>query len=72
MEKTDKNILAWLGDSRFDRYVGRRTCFKLAVLAAILSGNESLASVARRYGTTRQAAAKHSAAARKIFGDDNA
>ena len=54
-----------------DKYLGRRACFKLAVLAAYVSGAETLASVAKRYGATRQAAGKHAAAARKVFSNVN-
>jgi len=61
------NLDAWLLDQRMDKFLGRRACFKLAVLAAVFSGQETLADVARRYGTSRQAAAKHAAAARRIF-----
>ena len=65
------HILEWLTDPRTDAYLGRRACFKLAVLAAVISGEETLASVARRYGTSRQAAGKHARNARRIFGNDN-
>lgn len=65
------NLESWLKDQRMDAFLGRRACFKLAVLAAVISGNETLASVARRYGTSRQAAGKHAAAARRIFGNGN-
>lgn len=65
------NLESWLKDKRMDAYLGRRACFKLTVLAAVISGDETLASVARRYGTSRQAAGKHAANARRIFGNDN-
>jgi hypothetical protein len=75
MKKTtsnlESNLEKWMASPAFDEFVGRRVRFKLAVLAAVISGDESLASVARRYGTTRQAASKHAANARRIFGISN-
>jgi len=66
--KNQNNLESWLGDPRLDQFIGRRACFKLAVLAAVFSGQETLASVARRYRVTPQAAQKHAANARRIFG----
>jgi len=51
-----------------DEFLGRRVCFKLAVLATVISGHATLASVARRYSVTPQAAQKHATTARRIFG----
>jgi transposase-like protein len=65
------NLEEWMLDKRMDQYLGRRPCFKLSVLAAVISGNEPLSAVARRYGASKQAAGKHAAAARRIFGKGN-
>ncbi len=65
------HLAEWMAGERLDAYLGRRACFKLAVLAAVFSGQETLASVARRYGTSRQAAGKHAASARRIFTNCN-
>jgi len=62
------NLEKFFLDKRTDLFLGRRACFKLAVLTALLSGEETLASVARRYGVTPQAAQKHANSARKIYG----
>jgi len=60
-------IEAWLGDPRAEQYFGRSFALRFGVLAAIVSGSESRAEVARRHGASRQAAAKHAARARRIF-----
>jgi hypothetical protein len=66
--KTQKNHLAeWMLSPAMDQYLGRRACYKLAILSALLNG-ENLSAVARRFGTSKQAAGKHAAAARRIFG----
>jgi hypothetical protein len=65
---TLNNLEDWLGDPRLDEYIGRRACFKIAVLAAVLSGDTTLAAVARRYGASRQAAWLHAKKAERIFG----
>jgi hypothetical protein len=62
------NLESWLSDPRMDEFLGRRVCFKLAVLATVISGHATLASVARRYSVTPQAAQKHATTARRIFG----
>lgn len=61
------HLLKLLTDPRFDEYLGRRACFKLAVLAHQISGEGTLAGVARKYGVTRQAAFKHATDAKRIF-----
>jgi hypothetical protein len=64
------NLAAWLADPRLDKYLGRRPVFKLAVLAAVFGGTETLAGLARRHGVSPAAAGKHAKAARRIFGAD--
>jgi len=67
-KKTASNLETWLADPRADAYFGRRFVFKSDVLAQVVSGSGTLAEIGRRHNASRQAAYKHAAAARRIFG----
>lgn len=64
------NLLELLADPRFDRYVGRTACIRLAVLAKHISGTGTLASIARRHRVTKAAMTAHARRAREIFGEE--
>ena len=66
--KQSTNLEAWLTHPGADEYFGRRTAFKIAVLAHLLSGQGTLADVGRRFGAGRSAACHHATKARKLFG----
>jgi hypothetical protein len=62
------NLERWLADPRADEYFGRSFALRFAVLAQVVSGTGTLADVGRRHGASKQAASKHAAKARRIFG----
>jgi hypothetical protein len=58
----------FLADSRSDKYFGKSFCFKCAILAQVLSGVGTLTEIAREHRVSKQAASRHAASARAIFG----
>ena len=64
----NENLIKWLTDQRADEYFGASFALRFAVLAAVVSGNGTIAAVGRRHGVSKQAAHRHAAKARRIFG----
>jgi hypothetical protein len=58
----------WLMHPGAPMYFGREFRTKLKVLAHLLSGQNTIAGIARSEGVTRQAAHKHLVRARRAFG----
>lgn len=61
-------LAAWLEHPGAPTYFGREFRTKLKVLAHLVSGQNTIASIARSEGITRQAAHKHLVRARRAFG----
>ena len=64
--KTD-DLGAWLTDPRATEYFGRTFDIRAAVLAQAITGEGSLAGIARRKKVSRQAVHKQAVRARAIF-----
>ena len=62
------NLAAWLTHPGFEPFLGKSALFKLEVLAAIATGETTLAATARKRGVSRQAAGKIARIARREFG----
>lgn len=65
---SEGHLVEWINHPGFVVYLGRSSAFKLEVLATIASKSGTLASVARRYSVTRQAAHQQAKKARIAFG----
>jgi hypothetical protein len=64
----ESQLAHWLSHPGAEIYLGKHTMLKIDCLAFVLGQPGSLASIARRYGVTRQAAHNHARAAREVFG----
>ena len=62
------NLEKWLSDPRADDYFGKSFSFKLSILAQVRTGDGTLAAIAREHHVCKQAATRHAAKARSIFG----
>ena len=63
----ESNLLCFLSDPRSEEFFGRPFQIKSAVLAHLLTGDGSLAELARKLGTSRQLVHWHASRAMKIY-----
>lgn len=64
----NNNLLSWLKDPRSDEFFGRSFVIKFEVLAHHMTGQGTLAEIARRHGVTKAAMTRHARRARELFG----
>jgi transcriptional regulator of acetoin/glycerol metabolism len=64
----NNHLAEWLADKRGEAYFGRTFAVRASVLAHLLTGEGSLADVAREHGVSRQAIHKHYRRAVKVYG----
>jgi hypothetical protein len=62
------NLELWLASPAWKKYMGPHYAFRVAVAAEIMWGKGTLASVAKQFGKTRQAAGNHAREFRLAFG----
>jgi len=62
------HLVNWLSDDRATLYFGGSFGLRADVLAHVLTGQGTLADIARRRGVTRQAAHRHAVRAREVYG----
>lgn len=67
-DNRNTNLTAWLSDPRGQDYFGRTFAVRAAVLAHLLTGEGTLADVAREHGVSRQAVHRHYRRAVKVYG----
>ena len=61
-------LISWLGDDRATAYFGKSFALRADVLALVLTGQGTLADIARRRGVSRQAAHRQAVRARQVYG----
>jgi hypothetical protein len=61
------NFAAWLSAPASEKFFGRGFVIKLAVLVHLMTGNGSLAEIAKKNGVSRQAVHEHAVKAREIY-----
>lgn len=67
-ENLGRSLVTLMTDPRTDIYLGRSVSVKLEVLAAVVTGQGTLAAIAARHGLSKQAMTRHARRARSIFG----
>jgi len=65
--KHPNHLSEWLADPRMDVYLGRTASLKIAVLAHHLTGQGTLAAIARRFSVSKQALTRHARQCREVF-----
>ena len=61
------NLARWITDERAEKFFGRPFKIKAAILVHMITGEGSLADIARQNGISRQAVHEHARHAREIY-----